>query len=163
MNEIPLARRLEIENHVKTHFGLALELKELIADQIAVSRSAEMTVFLASDDKLYALVLAKSRLVLDDVNKMLSRAGIVPNCYFPPAGRSDYFYEIALSQFKRVYPGRPLLNERDLDFYKTLAPYNPALAQVRQIKNGRIKTFDADVKGSWRTCCKYYYSKIDII
>ena len=162
MSQISLAKRLDIEGQIQLEFGEFLKIREIIADRIALSRSAYLTVFLTDDDRLYAFITAKSHLLLDDVVKMLHRAGIIAEFYFPPIGRDDYFYEMGLARFKQVYPGRRTATEQDLAFYKTLAPYNPALALVRRIKDGRIRTFDTDVKGGWRTYCKYYYNKIKI-
>lgn len=149
-------------SQIKLEFGCDLEIAKIIAHQIAVSRSAVMTVFLTSDDKLYALVNVKNRAVLADIKKMLSLAGLLPEKFLPPAGKPDYFYQVGLEQFQQVYPGRQLVSEQDLAFYKTLAPYNPALVQIKQVKHGRINTFDADVKGNWRVYCKFYYNKINI-
>lgn len=160
--ELSLNQILTIENQITEAFGLHLELTEVIAYQIAVSRSAVMTVFLTPDEKLYALINVKNRAVLADIKKMLSLAGLVAERFIPPASRPDYFYQIGLEQFQQVYPGRQLVSEQDLAFYKTLAPYNPALVQIKQVKNGRIKTFDADIKGNWRVYCKFYYNKINI-
>lgn len=160
--KLSLDQTLAIENQITDQFGLKLELAEVLAHQIAVSRSALMTVFLTPDDKLYALVNVKNRAVLADIKKMLSLAGLVPERFIPPRGKPDYFCQIGLEQFQQVYPGRRLISEQDLAFYKTLAPYNPALVQIKQIKHGRINTFDADVKGNWRVYCKFYYNKINI-
>lgn len=149
-------------NQIKLEFGLDLEISKIIANQITVSRSAIMTVFLTPDEGLYAFIGVKNRAVLADIMKMLTMSGLVAEQFLPPAGKGNYFHEIGLEQFKQVYPGRQLVNDQDLAFYKTLAPYNPALVRIKQVKNGRINTFDADVKGNWRLYCKFYYNKINI-
>ena len=160
--KLSLNQILAVENQIADEFAVQLELAEVIAYEIAVSRSAVMTVFLASDDNLYALINVKNRAVLADIIKMLSLSGLVAERFFPPYDNQNYFHEIGVEQYKQVYPGRQLVSEQDLAFYKTLAPYNPALVQIKQVKNGRIKTFDADVKGNWRVYCKFYYNKISV-
>lgn len=69
--KLSLDQTLAIENQITDQFGLKLELAEVLAHQIAVSRSALMTVFLTPDDKLYALVNVKNRAVLADIKKCL--------------------------------------------------------------------------------------------
>lgn len=155
-------RQMSVQEFVAKFFGLDLMPVEAIARQIPISRSAVMTVFLAQDDKLYALIQAKSKTVLADIAKMLHASGVVPEAYFPPINQPHYFEQFAIKKYQQTYPGLKPTKNSDLDFYRTLAPYNPGLVEIRLIKDGKIKTFDADVKGGWRTYCKFNYSKIEI-
>lgn len=159
MDAVRLSR---LEKEIQSNFECKVAVLEVVADSIAVSRSADLTIFLGSDDRIYAFVRAQSRLALSDVRKMLSTAGLIISEFIPPLGRPNYFHEVALDHYQQVFPGRRLVSERDLDFYKTLVPYSPALAVVKQVKDGKVKTFDADVKGNWRVYCKFYYNKIDV-
>jgi len=45
----------------------------------------------------------------------------------PPKGRPRYFDEIGRKKFNEVFPGQKNISDEDIIFYKTLAPYSPAL------------------------------------
>jgi len=47
--------------------------------------------------------------------------------YLPPKGRPRYFDEIGRKKFNEVFPGQKNISDEDIIFYKTLAPYSPAL------------------------------------
>ncbi|MDO4870747.1 MAG: hypothetical protein Q3996_01495 [Candidatus Saccharibacteria bacterium] len=156
-------RLAELNNVLRANFDFKTAVSEVVTDAIPVSRSAKLTVFLAEDDRIYAFIQAQSKLMLSDVQKMLSSAGLVVSEFLPPQNRPNYFHEVAMERYQRTYPGRKLVDEQDLYFYKTLASYNPGLAIVKRVKDNKIKTFDADVKGFWRVYCKFYYNKIDVL
>jgi hypothetical protein len=99
-------------------------------------------------------------LLLADIKKIVSRMGLVAEVYIPPRGRAQYFDEIGSEKFRKVFPGRGAISEADIRYYRTLAPYNPALVQVREIKNGEIYQFDADAHGGWRVAAKFSYRRI---
>jgi hypothetical protein len=50
-----------------------------------------------------------------------------------------------------------------LHFYKTLAPYNPALVLISEVKNGEIYQFDSDAYGNWRVGARFSYRRIRAI
>jgi len=149
-----------IERLAKTTFGLSLEIKHIIARQIPVSHTAEATVFLTSKNQLFVLINAKSRLLLGDVRKLVIRMGLQAEIFIPPNGEQDYFDRIGRDKFKEVFPGRTNVAAADIAFYRTLAPYNPALVQILEIKDGVIKKFDPDSSNAWRVATEFSYRRI---
>ena len=59
-----------------------------------------------------------------------------------------------------VFPGKSVITANDLVYYRTLAPYNPALVQVQEVLTGEIKQFDTDAAGDWRVAAKFAYRRI---
>ncbi len=151
---------IEIERMAKEKFGLGVEVKQVIVRAVPVSHTSEATVFLSTKNQLYALVSGKARLTLGDVRKMIIRMGMKAEYFFPPKGEPDYFDRIGNEKFHEVFPGRPILSKDDTAFYRTLAPYNPALVQINEVKDGTIKKFDPDSKRDWRVAAEFSYRRI---
>lgn len=151
---------LALERSCKASFGVTLEVKQIIAWQVPVNRTDVATVFLTSKKQLYVYVQAQSRLLLSDVKKIMGRMGVTAEQYMPPKGRPHYFDEIGREKFTAVFPGRANISDADIVFYRTLAPYNPALVQVREVKDGVIYQFDSDASGGWRPSVKFAYRRI---
>jgi hypothetical protein len=80
--------------------------------------------------------------------------------YMPPKGQPNYFDEIGRDKFKDVFPGRQNPSAFDLVYYRTLAPYNPALVQIAEVKHGEVMQFDTDARGQWRVAAKFAYRRI---
>jgi hypothetical protein len=151
---------LALEKAIRTHFGLGIEVDSVIARRIPVSRTAEATVFLTSKKQLFAYIESQSSFVLSDVRKIVGRMGLKPEQYMPPKGRPDYFDEVGTKKFREVFPGRTNINTLDIQFYRTLAPYSPALVGIREVTNGMIYQFDADSSNGWRQSVKFSYRRI---
>ncbi len=151
---------LAIEHIAKEQFGVALDIDQVIVRKIPVSRTATATVCLTKKKQLYAFVSAQSKQSLGDVKKIMSRMGLRVELYVPPKGQPDYFDDIGRAHVKAVFPGKMTITPADLVYYRTLAPYNPALVQVREIENGEIKQFDTDAHGQWRVAAKFAYRRI---
>lgn len=149
-----------VEKLCKEKFGVALEVDKVIARRIEVGQSAYATVFLSSKKQLYCYIDGPARLVLSDIKKIASRIGVHPEVFFPPKGRPNYFDEIGRKKFLDVFPGRKDIHAEDLQFYRTLAPYCPALILVNEIKNGVINCADSDARGGWRPAVKFTYRRI---
>ena len=81
---------------------------------------------------------ASSTLLLSDVKKIILRMGLKAELFVPPKGQPQYFEEIGRMKFREVFPGRTHISDEDIQFYKTLAPYNPALILISEVKNGEI-------------------------
>ncbi len=152
--------QLALERICKASFGLPLEVKQLIAWRVPVSRTDQATVFLTTKKQLYVYIEARSKLLLGDVKKVISRMGLKAELYVPPKGRPRYFDEIGRKKFNEVFPGRTHVTDADLVFYRTLAPYAPALVQISEVKNGTILQFDSDASGGWRPAAKFAYRRI---
>lgn len=151
---------LALERTCKTEFGVNAEIKQVIAWQVPVSRVDRATVFLTTKKQLYVYIEAQSRMVLADVKKIVARMGLKAEMYMPPKGRPRYFDEIGEKKFREVFPGRSHIVESDIMFYRTLAPYNPALVQISEVKNGIVYQYDSDTSGGWRSAARFAYRRI---
>ncbi len=151
---------LALEESAKKQFGLSVDVDSVIARQIPVSRTAVATVYLTKKKQLFAYVTAQSNLTLGDVKKIVARMGLKPELYVPPKGRPHYFDDVGREHFLAVFPGRQHITSDDLTYYRTLAPYNPALIQVNEITAGEIRQFDTDAHGDWRVAAKFAYRRI---
>lgn len=151
---------LALESAVRESFGVDLEVRQLVALRLPVGRSLEATLFLTTKKQLYLYICGQSKVSLGDVKKVVSRMGLRAELFIPPKNRPHYFEEIGAIKFHEVFPGRKLVNGDDISFYKTLAPYNPALILINEVKEGVISQFDSDSKSGWRAALKFSYKKI---
>ena len=151
---------LALERTCKAAFGIDTEVKQVIAWRTPVNRTDHATVFLTTKKQLYVYIEAQSRLLLSDVKKIVARMGLKAELYVPPKGQPRYFDEIGRKKFNEVFPGRTHVTDEDLVFYRTLAPYAPALVQINEVKNGIVYQFDSDASGGWRPATKFAYRRI---
>lgn len=151
---------LALERIAKERFGLDIDIGQVILRNADVSRTAGATVFLSSKKQLFVYVSGRSRLTLGDMRKIVVRMGLRPELFLPPVGNPDYFDVIARDKFKQVFPGRSHINDEELRYYRTLAPYNPALVLISEVKNGEIYRYDSDSKSGWRLAARFAYRRI---
>ncbi len=151
---------MALEQICKDRFGVDAEVAQVILRQADVSRSASATVFLTKKKQLLVYVDGHSRLLLGDVKKIVARMGLKAELYFPPKGQPDYFDTIGREKFRDVFPGRGHISDDDIIFYRTLAPYNPGLVLINEVKNGEIYKYDSDAKNDWRLAAKFAYRRI---
>lgn len=151
---------LALERMAKDHFGLSAEIDQVILREAPVSRTASATVFLTKKKQLLVYIHGTSKLLLGDVKKIVTRMGLKAELYFPPKNQPDYFDEIGREKFRAVFPGRGHISDHDIMFYRTLAPYNPALILISEVKTGEISQFDSDAHGSWRVGTRFAYRRI---
>lgn len=151
---------MALEQIAKEKFGFDIDIRQTIAANIPISHTGTASVFMTTKKHLFVYISAQSKLTLADITKIVSRMGLKAELYVPPRGQLDYFGEIGRAKFRQVYPGRTNITEDDIRFYKTLAPYNPALVQIKEVKDGEIKQFDTDASGGWRTSVKFAYRRI---
>lgn len=151
---------MALERIAKDRFGLDIDISQVIVRDIGVSRSATATVFLTKKKQLLVFVSGHSRLLLGDIRKIIARMGLKAELYFPPKGQPDYFDAIGRDKFREVFPGRGHITDADIIFYRTLAPYNPALVLISEVKNGEIYQYDSDARGEWRLSAKFAYRRI---
>ena len=149
-----------LERIVHDTFGLTIDIDNVILRASDVSRTARATVLLSKKRQLLVYIEASSPLLLGDVKKIISRMGLKAELYMPPKGRPYYFDDIGRMKFSEVFPGRKVITDEDIVFYKTLAPYNPALVLISEVKKGEIYQFDADARGGWRVGAKFAYRRI---
>ena len=151
---------LALERIVKDRFGVEAEVRQLIVLKVPVSRTSNASLFLTDKKQLYLFITAQSKLVLGDVVKIVSRMGLKADVFIPPKGRPGYFNEVATEKYQDVFPGRKNNGDEDLRFYRSLAPYNPALVLISEIKDGHVYQFDSDSNTNWRVSAKFTYRRI---
>lgn len=149
-----------LEREAKTSFGMVVEIDKVIAHEIDVSRAAKASVYLTKKKQLLCYVHGHSRLLLSDVRKIISRMGLKAELYIPPKGQLNYFDDIGRDKFREVFPGRGHISDQDIAYYRTLAPYNPALILVSEVRDGVIYQYDADARSDWRPATKFAYRRI---
>ena len=151
---------MALEREVKAMFGMDIEIDKLIVHGVDVSRATRATVLLTKNKQLLCYVRGHSRLLLADIMKIISRMGLRAELYVPPKGQPHYFDDIGRQHFRAVFPGRRPSTDQDIAYYRTLAPYNPALAIISEVKDGTIYQFDSDARGNWRPAAKFAYRRI---
>ena len=151
---------LALERTIKAQFGVDVDVRQAIVSHSPVSRTAEATLFLTSKKQLYVYITGQSKFLLSDIKKLVARMGLKAELYIPPKGRPHYFDEVGREKFREVFPGRSNINEGDILFYRTLAPYNPALVLISEVKGGEVYQFDTDASGQWRVAAKFAYRRI---
>ena len=151
---------LALERICKEKFGLSADIEQVIVRQVNVSPTTEATVFLTKKKQLLCYVNGHSKLLLGDVKKIIARMGLKAEIYLPPKNQPNYFDTIGRAKFHNVFPGRSNVSEDDIIFYRTLAPYNPALILISEIKDGHIYQYDSDSHGNWRVATKFAYRRI---
>jgi hypothetical protein len=151
---------MSLEKHIRASFGLRVDIKSIITDKIPVGASSGATVFLSDKGQLYAFIVTHGGQNLGDVKRILSRMNLRPEQFMPPHADAGYFDRVATTKFREVFPGRTAIRDDDLTFYRTLAPYNPALVQIAEVLGGVIKQYDSDAVGRWRSSVKFQYRRI---
>lgn len=151
---------LALEQIAKEKFGLSVDIDKVIVRQVPVSRTAVASVFLTKKKQLFAYVSAQSKMNLGDTKKIISRMGLKAELYIPPKGQPNYFDDIGREHVRAVFPGKTSITTTDLIYYRTLAPYNPALVQIHEVAGGEIRQFDTDAHSGWRTAAKFAYRRI---
>lgn len=154
---------MALEQIAKAKFGVPFEIDHVIVRSVPVGRVAQATLFLTTKKQLYLYVTGTSKLLLSDIKKIVSRMGLVAGTYMPPKGQPNYFDDIGKAKFKDVFPGRHNPSSSDLIYYRTLAPYNPALVQISEVKTGEVMQFDTDARGQWRVAAKFAYRRIKAV
>ena len=151
---------LSLERAIKERFGVDADIRQAIVFRVPVSPMTEATLFLTAKKQLLLYIDGKSKLLFGDVKKIVFNMGLKADIYIPPKNRPDYFNEIGCNKFREVFPGRKNISEDDLIFYRTLAPYNPALVLISEVKDGHVYQFDSDSNTKWRVAAKFAYRRI---
>ncbi len=151
---------LALEKIVRAQFGVSVSVDSVIARHFPISRTGDASLFLTSKKQLYLYIDSQAKLLLSDIQKIVSRVGLKAELYLPPKGRPDYFDEIGTKKFREVFPGRSNVNAGDIAFYRTLAPYSPALILISEVKDGVVYQYDSDSTGDWRQHSKFTYRRI---
>jgi len=151
---------LAIEKSIKSLFGISVEIDSVIARHFPISRTGDATLFLTKKKQLFLYIDSQSKLLLSDVTKIAGRVGVKVDMYMPPKGQPHYFDEVGRHKFREVFPGRANVGPEDIAFYRTLAPYKPALLSISEVKDGTIYQYDSDASNDWRPVAKFSYRRI---
>ena len=151
---------LALEEIVKEKFDFSVEIQSIILPMSDVGRTAAASVFLTSKNHLAVYVEVSSAATLADIKKIVRRMGLKVEEFLPPKGQPNYFDDIGRERFQSVFPGMKIISNGDLLYYRTLAPYNPALGIISEVKNGEIYQFDPDARGGWRVGARFRYKRI---
>lgn len=151
---------LALEREAKERFGMPVEVDKVVVRNIDVGRGAKATVYLTKKKQLICYIHGPARLLLSDVKKITSRMGLKVEMYVPPKNHPGYFDEIGREKFREVFPGRGHVTDSDIVFYRTLAPYSPALLLISEVKDGAIYQADTDARAGWRVSAKFMYRRI---
>lgn len=149
-----------LERLLKDQFGVTAEVDSVIARRIPVGRSVEATLFLTKKKQLFLYIHGETKLLYSDVQKIVSRVGLTAELFMPPKGQPQYFDEVGTRKFHEIFPGRHVVNDSDIAFYRTLAPYSPALVLIQDVKTGVIHQYDSDSQSSWRPHARFSYRRI---
>lgn len=152
--------RLALEELAREKFSLTIEVRQILVANAPVSHTSSASMFLTKNKQLYVYINGQARLNLGDIRRIITRMGLKPEIFLPPKGEVNYFSEFAKEKFKEIYPGRSNINDQDLDYYRTLAPYRPALVQISEVKDGHIYQFDTDSSNGWRSTRAFSYRRI---
>jgi len=152
--------KVKVGRDIKEQFGFSGEITSAIAYDIDVSASAKASLFLTKKKQLLCYITAEGRLTLGDVRKIIRHMGLMADLYMPPRGQTRYFDEIGRAKFREVFPGRKPNSESDIDYYRTLATYNPALVLISGVHDGVVYQYDRDASGGWRPSVKFAYRRI---
>lgn len=154
---------IALEETAKQKFGVNFDVEHVVLRNAPVSRVAHATLFLTKKKQLYVYISGNSKLLHKDIATIVTRMGLTAELYLPPKGRPRYFDEIGKQKFLNVFPGRYNPTAHDIRYYSTLAPYNPALVQIQEVKNAEVRQFDGDSAGNWRVVAKFAYRRIKTI
>lgn len=152
--------QLALEQAASDRFGFGVEVGKIIIQEVDVARAVRASVFLTKKKQLLCYIHGHSKLTLGEVRRIVRRMGLKAELYMPPKGQPQYFEDIAVRQFRAVYPGRQPVGDDDLAYYRTLAPYNPALVLISEVRDGHIYQFDPDDRSGWRVAVKFAYRRI---
>lgn len=160
MNSSDMLDDFALEKLAREQFGAELDVDTVILRRASVGGGVYATVFLTSKKQLCCYISGPARLLLSDIKKVIARMGLKAELYYPPKGRPQYFDEVARDKFRDVFPGRRDVHDEDLVFYRTLAPYCPALVQISEVRDGTIYCADHDARTGWRPAVKFAYRRI---
>lgn len=149
-----------MERTIKDYFGVNADIRQWVLEKVSVGKNIDACLFLTSKKQLFLLINGSSDLVLGDIRKIVSHMGLKAEIYFPPRNRLHYFDEIGREKFHEVFPSRKQISSDDIVFYRTLAPYNPALMLISEIKDSFVYCYDANAKNNWRPAVRFAYRRI---
>lgn len=158
--EYELAEKMRIKRLCKENFGVDLRINTIVASDVEMTQDDSYTTIFNTNGAMYALCETNEPTTLRDIKSQIRLMGLDAEYYYPPAHDANYFERYGKNAFLSVFPGREIATESDIDFYKTLAPYSPALVRIRKV-NGRIRRFNKP-GNMWQTTMDLSYSRIRV-
>lgn len=149
--------RVNLVDVIREHFLLDVAYDHMVAVAIPVGQATYATIFMTPSDDLYVYIDGQGDLLLADVRKLVSRMGLVADEYLPPHGNPAYFDNIGREKFRAMFPGSEVVGDDDIRYYRTLAPYLPALVKVKAVRTGEIYQHDPD--GTRRVAAHLVYPR----
>lgn len=149
-----------MEKLIKAKFDIDADMMQPIVYKVPVGLSVNATLFLNSRKQLYLFIDGQSKLLLSDVKKIVARMHLKAESFIPPKGNPTYFDDIGRAKFKEVFPGRSNITASDILYYRTLAPYNPALVSIGEVIGNDVYQFDSDSADKWRSSKKFSYRRL---
>ena len=150
---------IQLEKKLQDHFGFSGRVTRVVGRNLPSDHLSKVALFFDNSQNLYAFIEARSKITLADVRKMLLSMNLKPLSYTPPKYNQNYFEDMAMKRFMKVFPGRRNVGPSELKSYRMSAPYNPALVQISEIRDGVIKVRDNDSRNGWHRALKFGYKK----
>lgn len=158
--EYELTQKLHIERLCKNHFDVELYVDSIIASDIEMVQDDSYATLFMANGTMYTLCETSKPVTLQDIKSQIKSMGMEADFYYPPAKDMNYFSRYGKVAFSSIFPGRPVATEEETLFYQTLAPYSPALVQIREVK-GEIRRFN--MRGNtWQAMKNFSYSRIQV-
>lgn len=154
-------RRRECNELIPRLFHVSLPVTRFLCDDIETGPHSYATLFESGND-LYALIVAEpgAEQTLGDVRRIVRGMGIEVQRFFPPHADPSYFHREGVKLFKEAFPGRKRWTAKDVLFYRSLAPYSPALVRISAVK-GSLSRFNTR-GGDWQPAVDYNFRKIRV-
>lgn len=153
-------RLSQTEKDCRDYFGVDLKIKNIILDDAPTSKNSHTTVFKTDHNVIYALCSSDNPLILADIKSIIRLMGMKAEYFLPPSADSDYFFNFGQKAFLDIFPGRKAGTDQEISYYKTLAPYSPALVRISRI-NGEIRRYDK-IWQEWQSAIKFSYLRMQV-
>ncbi len=150
----------EIERICRDYFCVNLKINKILLNNAPTGNKSYSTVFQDDKNDIFTLCKSDSVLTFADVKNIIKQMGMKPEEYFSPNADEDYFNNYAKMSFQAVFPGRKFLLEQDTNFYKSFAPYSPALVKIAKVE-GEIRHFDLDWN-KWISAADFSYYRVKV-
>lgn len=134
-------KRAEIQHVCDEDFRLQLSVDEILFDNVTTEFNSYTTVFRTEDGSLYALCQSDDGMRLADVRRIIKSMNMISDRYYAPNGNVNYFDRLGMRVFKRAYPGRNSWTKDEAAYYRTLAPYSPALVKLAKV-NTEVRRYN---------------------
>lgn len=153
-------RIAQIELVCNEQFATPLRVKRIVADALPTGTNIYTTIFSTTHHTMYALCTGDASMQYADVKSTMKSMGLEVEAFLPPYADTNYFKDFGLKKYQQYFPSRANITAEDTAFYETLAPYSPALVQIKRIK-GAINQYDEPTK-KWHVAVKYSYQRLKV-